>query len=103
VRIVTATFLTKLLLIDWRWGVRYFAEKLLVYEQASNMGNWQWSAGCGADAAPCFRIFNPDTQIQKYDFNLEDNKKWAPEYGTDVYPQPTINYKSAREFSLNWF
>ncbi len=103
VRMVTANFLTKLLLIDWRWGERYFAGKLLDYEQASNVGNWQWSAGCGADAAPYFRIFNPDTQIQKFDFNLEYIKKWVPEYGTDVYPQPMIDYKSAREFSLNWF
>ena len=100
VRMVTANFLTKLVRIDWRWGERYFAEKLLDYELSSNNGNWQWAAGCGCDAAPYFRIFNPDTQIEKFDPELKYVKKWVPEYGTDAYVKPVIDYKSARQRAL---
>lgn len=100
VRMITANFLTKLLLIDWRWGERYFAEKLLDYELSSNNGNWQWAAGCGCDAAPYFRIFNPDTQIQKFDPKLKYVKKWVPEYGSNAYVKPMIDYKSARQRAL---
>lgn len=100
VRMITANFLTKLLLIDWRWGERYFAEKLLDYELSSNNGNWQWAAGCGCDAAPYFRIFNPDTQVKKFDPELKYVKKWVPEYGTDDYVKPMIDYRSARERAL---
>ena len=100
VRMITANFLTKLLLIDWRWGERYFAEKLLDYELSSNNGNWQWAAGCGCDAAPYFRIFNPDTQIKKFDPELKYVKKWVPEYESNDYVNPMIDYKSARQRAL---
>ncbi|MEX2352570.1 MAG: deoxyribodipyrimidine photo-lyase, partial [Gammaproteobacteria bacterium] len=100
VRMITANFLTKLLLIDWRWGERYFAEKLLDYEMANNVGGWQWSAGCGCDAAPYFRIFNPDTQVKKFDPELAYIRHWLPEYGTADYPLPMVDYRMARERAL---
>jgi deoxyribodipyrimidine photo-lyase len=101
VRMITANFLTKLLLLDWRKGEQYFAEKLLDYEQSSNVGNWQWAAGSGCDAAPYFRIFNPETQIRKFDPDLKYIKKWIPEYNTNKYPKPMIDYKYARERALS--
>ena len=100
VRMVVASFLTKHLLIDWRWGEAYFAEKLLDFDLASNNGGWQWAAGCGTDAAPYFRIFNPTSQMQKFDKNQEYIKNWIPEYGTDAYPEPIIDHKMARERCL---
>lgn len=100
VRMVTASFLTKHLLIDWRWGETYFAEKLLDYELASNYGNWQWAAGTGCDAAPYFRIFNPETQLKKFDPDGKYILKWVPEYGTLQYPQPIVEHKFARERAL---
>ncbi|MBU2951750.1 DNA photolyase family protein [Tamlana agarivorans] len=100
VRMITAGFLCKHLLIDWRWGEAYFAEKLLDFELASNNGNWQWAAGTGCDAAPYFRIFNPTTQIQKFDKNLEYIKKWVPEFQELTYPLPIIDHKEARERCL---
>ncbi len=100
VRMITAGFLTKDLLIDWRWGEAYFAEKLHDYELASNNGNWQWAAGTGCDAAPWFRIFNPETQQKKFDPNSEYIKKWIPEYGTSAYPVPLVEHKQARERAL---
>ena len=95
VRMVVASFLTKHLLIDWRMGEAYFAEKLLDFDLASNNGNWQWSAGTGADAQPYFRIFNPIAQQQKFDKEFIYIKKWVPEYGTDSYPLPMIEHKVA--------
>ncbi len=104
VRMVTASFLTKDLLIDWRWGERYFARKLLDYELASNVGGWQWAAGCGTDAAPYFRIFNPDAQLKKFDPELAYIKKWVPEYADfSKYPKPIIDHSFARERCLNVF
>lgn len=100
VRMISGNFLTKLLLIDWRWGERYFARRLLDYEMASNVGSWQWCAGCGCDAAPYFRIFNPDTQIERFDPNLEYIRRWVPEFGTAAYPLPMIDYRQARERAL---
>lgn len=100
VRMVTASFLTKHLLIDWRWGEAYFAEKLLDYELSSNNGGWQWAAGTGTDAQPYFRIFNPESQLKKFDKNLEYVKKWVPEYGTEKYPEPIVDHKFARERAL---
>lgn len=97
VRMLVASFLCKHLLIDWRWGEAYFAEKLLDYEQASNVGNWQWVAGSGVDAAPYFRIFNPDTQLEKFDKQLNYIKKYVPEYGTSAYPKKMVDHKEARE------
>ena len=103
VRMITASFLVKDLLIDWRWGEAYFAEKLLDYELASNNGNWQWAAGCGCDAAPYFRVFNPDSQQQKFDPKRKYILKWIPEYGTMKYPQPMVDHKFARERVLTVF
>ncbi len=101
VRMIVASFLCKHLLIDWRWGEAYFAEKLLDYEQSSNVGNWQWAAGSGVDAAPYFRIFNPTTQIDKFDKERKYIKKWVPEFDTDDYPEPVVDHKFARERCLN--
>ncbi len=104
VRMVVASFLSKDLLIDWRWGERYFARKLLDYEMASNVGGWQWAAGSGTDAAPYFRIFNPDSQLKKFDPDLSYVKKWVPEYADFTkYPQPIIDHAFARERCLNAF
>lgn len=100
VRMLTASFLVKDLLVDWRWGEAYFAEKLDDYDLAANNGNWQWAAGCGCDAAPYFRIFNPETQLKKFDKNLKYIKKWIPEYGTESYPKPITDHKEARERAL---
>ncbi|MDB9960603.1 DNA photolyase family protein [Oceanihabitans sp.] len=100
VRMVVGSFLCKHLLIDWRWGEAYFAEKLHDYEMASNIGNWQWVAGCGVDAAPYFRIFNPTTQIEKFDKNLDYIKKWVPDFQELTYPKPIVDHKEARERCL---
>jgi deoxyribodipyrimidine photo-lyase len=100
VRMIVASFLCKHLLIDWRWGEAYFAEKLLDYEQSSNIGNWQWAAGSGVDAAPYFRIFNPAEQQRKFDKDCKYIKKWVPEFGTDKYPEPIVDHKQARERCL---
>jgi deoxyribodipyrimidine photo-lyase len=96
VRMVVASFLTKDLLIDWRWGEAWFADKLLDYELASNNGNWQWAAGTGCDAAPYFRIFNPDTQLKKFDPTGAYIRQWVPEYGTSAYAQPIVDHGEAR-------
>ncbi|WP_411768551.1 cryptochrome/photolyase family protein [Winogradskyella sp. A3E31] len=103
VRMLVGSFLCKHLLIDWRWGEAYFAEKLHDYEMASNVGNWQWVAGSGVDAAPYFRIFNPTTQIDKFDKNREYIKKWVEEYKTDAYPKKMVDHKEARERCLNTY
>lgn len=97
VRMVVASFLTKHLLLDWRLGERYFAEKLLDFELASNIGGWQWAAGCGCDAAPYFRVFNPTSQQEKFDPQFTYIKKWVPEFGTSAYAQPIVDHKWARE------
>jgi deoxyribodipyrimidine photo-lyase len=103
VRMITASFLCKHLLIDWRWGETYFAQKLLDYEQSSNVGNWQWAAGSGVDAAPYFRIFNPTEQIKKFDKDLKYIKKWIPELETCNYPKPIVDHKEAREKCLKTY
>ena len=100
VRMLVGSFLCKHLLIDWRWGEAYFAEKLHDYELASNVGNWQWVAGCGVDAAPYFRIFNPTTQIEKFDKNLEYIKQWVPDFQELTYPTPIVDHAFARERCL---
>ena len=101
VRMVVASFFTKHLLLDWRLGAAYFAEKLLDFELASNTGGWQWAAGCGCDAAPYFRIFNPIAQQHKFDKDFTYIKKWIPELFTDKYPQPIVEHKFARERALH--
>jgi deoxyribodipyrimidine photo-lyase len=97
VRMITAGFLVKHLLIDWRWGEAYFAMKLLDYELSSNNGNWQWAAGTGCDAAQYFRVFNPNTQQQKFDRNKEYIKNWVPDIDTTDYPQPMVDHDFARK------
>lgn len=103
VRMVTASFLTKHLLHYWLEGERYFAEKLLDYDLAANNGNWQWAAGTGCDAAPYFRIFNPESQLERFDPKLEYVKKWVPEFGTAKYAKPMVEHKFARERALSEF
>lgn len=100
VRMIVASFLTKHLLIDWRWGEAYFAQKLLDYDFAANNGGWQWAAGCGCDAAPYFRIFNPTLQAQKFDKNGVYVKKWIPEINTTNYCTPIIEHSAARKRCL---
>lgn len=97
VRMIVASFLVKHLLIDWRWGESYFAEKLLDFDLAANNGGWQWAAGCGCDAAPYFRVFNPTLQTQKFDKELAYIRKWVPEFQELSYPQPIVNHEFARE------
>ncbi len=103
VRMITAGFLTKHLLIDWRWGEAYFAEKLMDFELASNNGNWQWAAGTGCDAAPYFRIFNPVAQAKKFD----PKGIYVSKYLTDIdlfsYPKPMIEHRFARNRCLETF
>lgn len=96
VRMIVASFLVKHLLIDWRWGEAYFAKKLLDFDFAANNGGWQWAAGCGCDAAPYFRIFNPTLQTQKFDKELAYIRKWVPEFQELGYPQPIVNHEYAR-------
>ncbi|WP_224484370.1 cryptochrome/photolyase family protein [Robertkochia aurantiaca] len=103
IRMLTGSFLCKHLLIDWRWGEAYFAEKLLDYEMSSNVGNWQWVAGSGVDAAPYFRIFNPTTQIKKFDKDREYIKEWVKEIDSDDYPEPMVDHKEARERCLQTY
>ena len=103
VRMITAGFLTKHLLIDWRWGEAYFAEKLVDYELSSNNGNWQWSAGTGCDSAPYFRVFNPTEQVKKFDADLKYIRKWIPEFDSLEYPLPMVDHKIARERALSTY
>lgn len=100
VRMITASFLCKHLLTDWRWGEAYFAEKLNDYDLSANNGNWQWACGSGCDAAPYFRIFNPSTQAEKFDKDNVYIKRWVPEFEDINYPQPMIEHKAARERAL---
>lgn len=100
VRMLAASFLCKHLLIDWRWGEAYFAEKLLDYELSSNVGNWQWAAGSGVDAAPYFRIFNPSTQVLKFDKQRAYITKWLPDLQELHYPIKIVDHKMARERCL---
>jgi deoxyribodipyrimidine photo-lyase len=97
---VTASFLIKHLLIDWRWGEAYFAKKLLDFELSSNVGNWQWAAGTGCDAAPYFRIFNPIEQLKKYDKDLIYVREWVDDFDELTYPDPIVEHKMARERCL---
>jgi deoxyribodipyrimidine photo-lyase len=97
VRMVVASFLTKHLLIDWRWGEAYFAQKLLDFDFSANNGGWQWASGSGCDAAPYFRVFNPRLQTEKFDKQLEYIKKWVPELNSFDYPQPIVDHDFARK------
>ena len=103
VRMITASFLVKHLLTDWRWGEAYFAQKLLDFDLAANNGGWQWAASSGCDAAPYFRIFNPTSQLKKFDKDLVYVKQWIPEFGTDAYPEPIVEHKFARQRALDTY
>jgi len=103
VRMVVASFLTKHLLINWRWGERYFARKLLDFELSSNVGGWQWAASSGCDAAPYFRVFNPELQQQRFDPQFEYIRRWVPEWNTSRYPKPIVDHRFARERVLARF
>ena len=103
VRMVVASFLCKHLLTDWRWGERYFAAKLLDFDLASNVGGWQWASGSGCDAAPYFRVFNPTSQLEKFDKELRYVRRWVPEYGTPDYPEPIVDHKTARQRAINTY
>jgi len=100
VRMVTASFLIKHLLIDWRWGEAYFAKKLLDFDLSANNGNWQWSAGTGCDSSPYFRIFNPIEQLKKFDKDLIYTRKWVKDFDELTYPKPMVDHKEARERCL---
>ncbi|MFP4664597.1 MAG: cryptochrome/photolyase family protein [Bacteroidales bacterium] len=102
-RMITASFLVKDLLIDWRWGESYFAEKLLDFELSSNNGGWQWAAGSGCDATPYFRIFNPDSQQKKFDPDMAYIRRWVPEIDSADYPKPMLDHKEARMRALKVF
>ncbi len=100
---IVASFLTKHLLIDWRWGEAYFARKLLDFELSSNNGGWQWAAGTGVDAQPYFRVFNPYSQTDKFDKQQEYIRRWVPEVDTDEYPEPMVDHKMARQRALDTY
>ena len=103
VRMVVASFLTKHLLIDWRWGEAYFASKLLDFELASNNGGWQWASGSGCDAAPYFRVFSPELQTKKFDPALKYIRQWVPEVGTPAYPKPIVEHTFARNRAIDTY
>ena len=103
VRMIVASFLCKHLLIDYRWGEQYFAEKLLDFDLSANNGGWQWAAGSGTDAAPYFRVFNPQLQTEKFDKQLQYIKKWVPEYGSSLYPKPIVEHTFARNRCLSTY
>lgn len=103
VRMITASFLTKNLLIDWRWGEAWFATWLMDFELASNNGGWQWAAGCGTDAAPYFRVFNPMLQTEKFDPQGIYLRKWIPEFGSSNYPKPMVDLGLSRKRCLDTY
>lgn len=103
VRMVVASFLTKHLLIDWRWGEAYFASKLLDFELSSNVGNWQWAAGTGCDAAPYFRVFNPTEQARKFDPHGKYIQRWVPEVNEFSYPRPIVDHAFARNRAISTY
>ena len=102
-RMVVGSFLCKHLLIDWRWGEAYFAEKLFDYEMSSNVGGWQWVSGAGVDAAPYFRVFNPYSQTERFDEDKKFIEEWVPEHESDEYPEPMVEHKMARERCLETY
>jgi deoxyribodipyrimidine photo-lyase len=103
VRMITASFLIKHLLIDWRWGEAYFAKKLLDFDLAANNGGWQWAASSGCDAAPYFRVFNPLLQTEKFDPDYKYIKHWVPEFGTPSYSKPIVEHTFARNRVLQTY
>lgn len=102
-RIATASFLIKNLLVDWKWGEQYFADKLIDYDMSNNIGNWQWTAGTGVTSSPWFRVFSPDSQLKKYDPDLAYVRQWIPEYDTDTYPAPMVDSKETRQRAIDTY
>lgn len=100
VRMITASFLVKDLHLPWQWGARWFLDQLVDGDMASNQHGWQWAAGCGTDAAPYFRVFNPTTQGDKFDPDGAYVRRWVPEFGTDDYPEPMVDHKAERQEAL---
>ncbi|MFY7850001.1 MAG: FAD-binding domain-containing protein, partial [Bacteroidia bacterium] len=100
---ITAAFLTKNLLTDWRLGEAWFAEQLLDFDLASNNGGWQWASGSGVDAAPYFRVFNPQLQTEKFDPQYRYIRQWVPEFGTPAYPRPVVDYAFSRQRCLDTY
>ncbi len=103
VRMVVSSFLTKHLLIDWRWGEAWFAQHLLDFELSSNNGGWQWASGGGCDAAPYFRVFNPTLQLERFDPSLTYVKRWVKEYGTANYARPIVVHEVARKLAIETY
>lgn len=103
VRMITASFLVKHLLIDWRWGEAYFAEKLLDFDLSANNGNWQWAAGTGCDAAPYFRVFNPSIQAEKFDKKQTYIRQWIPDYNSSTYLPPMVDHAMARDRAIKTY
>lgn len=103
VRMITASFLCKHLLIDWQWGEAYFAQKLIDYELSSNNGNWQWAASTGCDAVPYFRIFNPYEQTKRFDAEYLYIQKWVPNYNSSTYIKPIVEHSFARQRALQTY
>ncbi len=100
-RMITASFLCKHLLIDWRWGEAYFSEKLIDFDLAANNGGWQWAASTGCDAVPYFRIFNPSLQTEKFDPELKYIRSWVPEFDDPLrYPKPMVDHVFARNRAI---
>jgi deoxyribodipyrimidine photo-lyase len=100
VRMIVASFLVKDLHLPWQWGARWFLDQLVDGDMASNQHGWQWAAGCGTDAAPYFRVFNPDTQAKKFDPDEEYVRRWVPEFGTPDYPDPMVDHGAERAEAL---
>jgi deoxyribodipyrimidine photo-lyase len=100
VRMIVASFLVKDLHLPWQWGARWFLDQLVDGDMASNQHGWQWAAGCGTDAAPYFRVFNPDTQGRKFDPDQEYVRRWVPEFGTPDYPDPMVDHGAERAEAL---
>jgi deoxyribodipyrimidine photo-lyase len=101
VRMVTASFLVKNLLVDWRVGEQWFWDTLVDADEANNPANWQWTAGSGADAAPYFRVFNPELQASKFDGHRNYVREWVPEVDDDAYPEPMVDLKQSRRDALD--
>jgi deoxyribodipyrimidine photo-lyase len=103
VRMVAASFLVKNLLVDWRVGEQWFWDTLVDADEANNPGNWQWVAGSGADAAPYFRVFNPELQAKKFDGDGHYVRQWAPEHLSDDPPAPIVDLAQSRRDALAAF
>ena len=100
VRMIVASFLVKDLHLPWQWGARWFLDQLVDGDMANNQHGWQWAAGCGTDAAPYFRVFNPTTQGEKFDPDGDYVRRWVPEVDDDDYPDPIVDHKAERAEAL---